>query len=482
MYRFAGYLVTASALFGLISPTVTGRSLTLDEAIEIALNESGRGGIIRGNLEVAEQQYFAEKIGFYVPELSINGTLPSYSRSEDWEYLPVIDQYQVLRRPDLTFHSDITLKQNLITGGDLTASANLARIDREQPQYNGVPIDIKRRQGQFSFSLTQPVLQPSQPKYDLRNSKDDVELARLDQVESAAALRKEVIDAFFGVLTSDLTVAQGRYELQKAQLQAEIDSSKLVDGVVSQETNLASVSARLDAELQLFEYQDDATNQRRTLATLLDVSSLDELEPTAPEQVATVDSATVQQFLSNWGACIPLMKAQYAFDKEKRKADFTASSHGLTGMLTADYNFTRGQAQDAGTSSNLRTNSWELKFDVSYPIWDGGASGAAVKAARLSAEQARLEFAKTEKSVRAEIAALANKLSVSFRKLDVLKQKISIEQNKLDIARSRFDEGQISELTLLDEQVSFLEAKNEYFEELKTYFSTKVDLESKYLD
>jgi outer membrane protein TolC len=219
---------------------------------------------------------------------------------------------------------------------------------------------------------------------------------------------------------------------------------------------------------------------------LLDVASTEEIEPSAPNEIAHPDEAAQQRYLSAWEDCIPLVKAKHEYDKAKRTADYTAGSHGLTGTFQATYGLDRGEVSDNRegrvVSQDVETDSWSVSVNFSYPIWDGGASGAAVKAARLSAEQARLEYQKTEKSVQAEIAALINKLNVSYRKLDVLKQKIAIEQSKLDIARSRLDDGQISELTFLDERVSFLEARSKYLDELKTYFSTKVDLESKYLD
>jgi outer membrane protein TolC len=461
---------------------VASRPLTLDEAVDIALNNTGRGGIIKGNLEVAEQQYFAERIGFYLPEISINATVPTYGTDERWGYLPGTDEKRPLRETFLNYTADITVTQNLITGGGLTAKADLLNSEGEHPNRTGLQVDESSRLGRFSFSLTQPVLQPSQPKHDLRNRNDDLELARLSRVEEAATLKKEVVESFFGVLQSEIGIERGRDELEKAQLQAGIDSAMLADGLVSEEQRLESIAARLDAELQLFEYEDDAVNQRRTLAMLLDAESLEEIEPTPPETVQLLEPQVQQHYLENWENCIPLTKAKYEFDKQKRTAEFTSSSHGLIGNLTANYNLSRGEVEDAGISDDLRTDSWEVRMDLSYPIWDGGASGAAVKAARLSAEQARLEYEKNEKSVQAEIAALINRLNVSYRKLDVLKQKISIAQTKLDIAHERMDDGQISKLTFLDSRVSFLEARNNYLEELKTYYTTRVDLESKYLN
>jgi hypothetical protein len=41
--------------------------LTLEDAVDIALNRTSRGEMIRGNLEVAELNYFARKINFYLP-------------------------------------------------------------------------------------------------------------------------------------------------------------------------------------------------------------------------------------------------------------------------------------------------------------------------------------------------------------------------------------------------------------------------------
>jgi len=497
MSRFVKLVAIGSML--LAFSNVPAGELTLEEAIDIAVSQSGRGGIIHGHLEVAEQQYFAEKIGFYLPELSINGRVPAYSVREDFDFAQGTDLKFLIRRADLDFDADITLQQNLITGGDLTLRANLVDNDWQYPllrtirdaegnvlSYYLQTVEEDRRRGTFNFTFEQPLLKPSEPKFQLRNRRDELEIARMSRREEAAKLEKEVIGAYLGTLKSRLDVEKWAESMEKAELQAGIDSLKLRDGVVSEEQWLESVAARLDAELDLYEQERVAAETERELATLLDLPSIKDVELVVPENVADPDPVAQQQLLARWEDCVPLMKAKYHYDKEKRSADYVAGSHGLTGALRATYGLDRGQVADnregSVSTQDLETDSWSVSLNFSYPIWDGGASGAVVKAARLSAEQARLEYQKTEKSVQAEIAALINQLNVSYRKLDVLKQKIAIEQTKLDIARSRLDDGQISELTYLDARVSFLEAKNKYLDELKTYYSTKVDLDSKYLD
>lgn len=474
-------VVVGWTLLMLVQPG-SAQVLTLDEAINIALNQTGRGGIIQGNFEVAEQQYFAERIGFYLPEISINATAPSYGSNERWGYLYGTDTKSTMVEPFRNFGADITLNQSLITGGEFSARADLTNSDGEHPNRLGEQVDESSRLGRFSFSLSQPVLQPSQPKYDLRNRRDDLELARLSRAENSATLKTEVVDAFIGVLQSKLTHYRSTAKLEQAQLQIGIDSIKLADGILSEEQWLESVSGRLDAELALFESDDEAAGQHRTLAILLDRESTSSLTLISPDSVHHIDQDTRQRYLNGWGNSAPLQKAKYEYDKQKRAAGYTESAHGLSGTFTANYNMSRGEVEDAGIVDDLKTNSWEVKLDLSYPLWDGGASGAAVKAARLSAEQARLEYEKTEKSVQAQIATLINQLDVSFRKLDVLKQKIGIAESKLGIARMRFDDGQISKLTFLESEISLVEAKNYHLEELKKYFSTRIQLEGKYLD
>ena len=474
-------VVVGWILLMLVQP-VSAEVLTLDEAIDNAVNRTGRGGIIEGNFEVAEQQYFAEKIGFYLPEISINATVPSYGSSERWGYLYGTDTKSALREPFLNFGADISLKQSLITGGEVNASADLSKSEGEHPNRIGEQVDESSRLGRFSFSLTQPVLQPSQPKYDLHNRRDDLELARLSRVEETATLKTEVVDAFIGVLQSKLNRDRRNAELEQALLQVGIDSAKLADGILSDDQWLETVAGRLDAELALFESDDNAAEQQRTLAILLDVEAVASLTLMPPDSVRHIDQDTRQRFLNGWENSAPLQKAKYEFDKQKRTAGYTESSYGLSGTLTANYNMGRGEVEDAGISDDLKTDSWEVKLNMSYPLWDGGASGAAVKAAQLSADQARLEYEKTQGSVQAQIATLINQLDVSYRKLDVLRQKIGIAETKLEIAQSRLDDGQISKLTFLESEITLLAAKNDHLEELKKYYSTRIELEGKYLD
>ncbi|MFH1688110.1 MAG: TolC family protein [bacterium] len=472
------------------------RELTLQEAFDIALAGTGRGMIIDGNLEVAEQNYFAEKINFYVPEISINGSLPAYRVNETYDFFPGTDVKGFGRSTRLDFDADITLKQNLITGGDLTVRANLVDNDWDYPLRTSSTVDGNtvfssrtiteaRKLGTFSFDLEQPILKPSDAKHQLRTSRDDMDLARLAGVEAAAELKSEVVQAFLGVLQAEINLSIGQAELESAQLKAEIDSMKLNDEIISEEDWLLSSSNRLDAELGKFDADNVMDQFQRDLMMLLEWEDEAPPRPLLPDTVIHLSESERQVTIDAWSDCVAIRKARLKYRKAEREADYAASAHGLTGTIAASYGMERGKIEDnrSGLSAgeDLQTDSWGISLNFRYPLWDGGASGAAVKAARLTAEQADLELQKAQKSARADIASLVNKVDLSHRKLGVLKRQIELAENRMNISQSRFDDGQISKLTFLESRISYLQARDKYLQEMKDYYLARVELEGKYL-
>ena len=484
--RFCRKLLPAAGAFLLWVLPGVAPALTLQEALDLAVNRSSRGQMIRDDVEVAEQKYFAERVNFYLPEISLNGSLPSYAEEESFRFFGGSSERALFQTRNLDLNTDIKLEQSLIFGGDVTFTANLSRSDTRYPITSTTdPDDFLEEvteETYFDFKFQQPILQPSQRKNDLHDRNDDMQIARLERQSQVSELKKEVSEAFFGVLHTDLLGEINSFKYRSATLQADIDSAKLVDGVASEETRLESASLKLDAELELIDAQNQAKEQHRTLLALLDLVPTDEISPVAPSIPTPPDGSQRKRIVGMWSESIPIQKAVYEFNKADRAARFAASAHGLNATLDANYSVGRGNVEATFRDDrNINTNSWGIAVNFTYPIWDGGSSGAEVRAARLEAERARLEYQQAQRAAQAEIVNLINQIDLAHRKLQVLQQKIEIERNKLAIARSRFDDGQISELTYIENQVSFLESRKTYLEELKKYYLVRFDLESKFL-
>jgi outer membrane protein TolC len=471
------------------------RELALDEAIEIALDRTSRGKVIKGNLEVAEQQYFARRVNFYVPEISINGEIPSYAVDESYRFFASSGTKNLFKTRDLGFASDISLKQSLITGGVLNLTANLVSSNDRYPDTRfqtasgdpvlfGTNVDEKTERGFFRFSLDQPLFRPSEARNNLNNRRDDLEIARLTQLEEEAELKTEIVEAFVGLLRGKLHEELYTDKLEFARQQASIDSLKLGDGILSEEDWLMSTSARLDAELEQFDSQNKSREQKRNLAILLDFDPEEEIEPIEPGIADHIDDATGRNLVAAADESAPVRKARFEYDKAERQADFTAAGFGLRGDLSAQYSLGRGDVTteffEGETTDNINTTGWGISLKFSLPIWDGGAGGAEIKAAKLSAEQSRLEYLRKSKRAKADVVDLINKLSIGFRRLGIIRQQIGLAEGRLEIARQRHQNEEISMLTLLEKKISLLETEDSYLEELKAYLVNRITLDSKF--
>ncbi len=473
-----------------VSSNVMAIDLSLSDAVEMALLKSDRGAIIEGDLEVARQQYQAERINFYVPEISINGQLPVYRVFESFDYLPGQPDKTLNRRTNFDFDADITLKQSLITGGEFSLQSRLFNKDADFPQVfttrdtagnilsrEIVDVNQINKQGQFDFSLTQPLLKPSQPKYDLKNKKDDLSIAELVKVQEVTLVKTEIVDAYFGILQTRLQYTIETYKTESAQIQKVIDSSKFSEGILSEENWLTSESNLLDAELQMFDKENERNERKRELALLLDLELSDEINTLTPTVTEKLTENQKKIYTANWENSITLLKAKHDYNKSKRASDFTASSHGLTGSIEANYSLVRGDIEVLNTSSTNNTDSWGMSVNFTLPIWDGGSKGAEIKAAKLSSQKSKIAFEKIKKSAKAQITTLINKLDISFRKLAVIKKQIELAKNKLSIAEFRHKDGQISTLELFDSKIYYLEAQDKLLLELKEYYKSKFELE-----
>lgn len=459
--------------------TANGRELTLDETIEFGLGRSTRSEIIEGDLEVAEQNYFARRVNFYVPEISINGSLPAYNVMESFRFFGGRDQKDLIKTTDLDFNANISLRQSLITGGDLSATGNMWNRSAKYPS-GGYDIKEKSTQGVFDFKFEQPLLKRSDAKHDLNNTKDDLEIARLTLAEELAQLRKEITQAYFGVLLTSLQRQISGHKVESAHLKTSVDSIKHLEGVISEEAWLESASTRLDAELERFDAENQSLEKSRDLAILLDLDVTEEIIPSVPEMRSHLAENERASLISRWEDCVPIKKAGYEYSKARREADYVASAHGLTGSFSANYSLGRGDVEVDGQETNNDTDSWGVALNFSFPLWDGGSSGAAVKAARITAKKSELEYERAKRSARAEIVDLINRLDIGYRKLGVLRKQIELAKSKLEIARGRLEDGQISGIQYLDSEVSYLEAQDSYLEELAKYLIDKIELDSKY--
>ena len=481
------------------SSMAQAETMTITTTLDRLLNETARGRILTGQRQVAQDKFSAQRIGYYLPEISFNTTLPSYRQSQQYENYYGFAQPILFKRSDISSYGNLQLKQKIITGGDLIFQAGYDLRDNEYPTsvMRAVPVegfpdsvtferDIatatdRRRLGNFSLQFSQPLFRSSDSRSAYLDARENLSEADIQWLASRTDLKREGITAYFDLLSAgtDLQIAESQSHL--AEYTARWDSVKYVDSVITEVTWVESKSNRLEKKLSLFDAQATYEEKRNTFNHLLDYPTGSQISLDTPEIPALPDQQKMQGLLAESDKSTECELARIKMDRAERDLDKTRSSSGLNGTLNASYSIGRGNVKQSQPefeyTDKINTDDWRVSIDFTYPIWDGGASGANVHSMELAYESSRLEYLAAQRNAENKMTILLKRLEINYSKLSLLAQELELADKKLRDAEKRFGEGMISDAALLENRTFFFEARKKQLATLKDYYLDLAELE-----
>ncbi len=475
-------------VISLLATTIAAEPLTLNNALDKLVGNTTRGRILAGEKEVAESRYKAERIGYILPEISLNSTLPTYRSSVTYEQQFGFTDPFLAEVTQISGFGNVQLRQKIITGADLTISAGFSLWNREYPAAIDpatlAVVDIgtdKRRFGNLSIDFRQPLFNTSESRTSYIDARDDLHKAEIQWRIDLAELRKEGITAFFDYFTAEVewNIAESNSEL--ARFNAKWDSVKFEEGVITEEAFIESRSERLEKQLAYFDAEATYEEKINTLNHLLDFPSGSTPQLELPGYNPPPDSISGKQILALSETNAEVQLARQNMDGALRDLERRRAQGGINGTLTASYEVGQGTVERftaiVESENKIDTKDWQIGINLNYPIFDGGAAGASVRSMELAYESARLEYLSTRKNIHNQTEILLKRLEINYAKLELLIQELDLAEQKLEDARKRFDDGLISQGTLLENQVFYFEAKKSYLTTLKDYYLDVTELE-----
>jgi outer membrane protein TolC len=483
---------------GLMWVSVSGETITLETTLSRLLNETTRGRIIAGQHQVAQERYNAERIGYYIPEISFNTTLPSYQYNQDYDTYPGFTVPLFFGRSYVSGSGDIRLKHKIVSGGDITFMAAFNASDREYPfPYARMVIDEntndttfvpelltatdRRRGSNFTLQFNQPIFQPSESRSAYLVARDNLSQADIEWRVNLAELKKEGITAYFELMTADLDKQIAENQSRLADFNAKWDSVKYQDSVITEEAWIESKSTRLEKRLALFDAEASYEEKKNEYNHLLDFASEKEMMLQIPMIPRKLDETQKQRFLDGIDKYAETELAYIKMQAAERELGRVRSSMGLNGNLNASYSIGRGNVKQSQPFTEfkdvIRTKDWHVSLDLTYPIWDGGASQANAQSQELAYESARLEYLAAERNARNRMEILLKRVDINHAKLSLLDQELDLAEKKLQDAEERHEIGMISDGTLLENRVYYFEARKNQLMTLMNYYLDLMELE-----
>jgi outer membrane protein len=473
-------------LLSLVPGTVLAQTLTLDQAVALALEASHEARVQRLRLYEAEQNVAVAR-GRFKTQLSLEFDTPNLNESVQGVNVPgQLPQYTTYGSSE--WRAGLTLAQPLPTNGRIALTGDVAhRTDSVFDDITAVTRRSRTLFNRYRVTLSQPLFVPNTLQLALERARLTLAESRLADNAAQLGIVYDVTAEFFAFLRAERSLAIARAEVEQQEeasrlarrkyeaglipevesLQMEVDLARSRNGLLAATGDLARAADRFKIIVGL-PMDADITVVAETEPDFYDV------DPTLAVEHALAHRAEI-----------------HAMQAQRRRAEITVTETDarstIRGDLRAYYDLT-----GIGTSGEYRDprELWDLSWEdlrrrpgskgvvltVSVPLWDSGVNKAEVAVARAILERSELDSEQQRRRVIQQVnAALAN-LTESRAQLEALARSVEVAERSLDISGQRFDSGEITSQELALDRDRLTQARLSYLDAFIRYQLAGADL------
>jgi outer membrane protein TolC len=457
-------LVAVAILLAPLPLVAQQRSYTLAEAISQAQANGNQARAAEANRDAAllrNRQFYSRLL----PQLSLSGVVPSINRSISEVQQP--DGTSLFRPRDQTnANLALELSQKIpFTGGDLFVSSNLARVkvsgESGFETWSSTP---------YTIGIRQQIFRPNTLKWDREEQAIQGDLADRRYLEAREDVAVTVTGLFFDVYaarkqlenaTKNAAVNDTLYRLNEGRFQVgKIGENDLL------QSELALLRARASADDSRLAF-DRALAALRTALNLpvgagIGVEVTDDLPPTLDVDTTRAVAAALRNGSSVQQAHLTEVQAERSVN-QARLAD------GVGATLQASYGRNSSGTDFSSAYDQLR-ESRQLSLSVQVPIWQWGAHGEGVAAARADQERIESQADETIRQTRQDAHFAVLQLEQARRNLTISAKADTVAGKRYEVAYNRYLIGRIDIDNLYLAQNEKDQANVSYAQALRGYW------------
>nr|WP_068888758.1 TolC family protein [Pedobacter panaciterrae] len=422
---------------------------------------------------IRENQYWQYKTfkSNYSPQLSLDGTLPQFSKTN----IPVVQPDGTVEfKPVINDNSQINLglTQNIgLTGGQLFLGSNVLRFsdfDRKQTRYNGNPLIIGLNQPLFAFNALSwdKKIEPLRYEESQKKYREDMEVVGRDASE-----------LFFSLLIAQINKDIAAKNLLNNETIYKIGEGKAALGRLSKDELLRLKLGVLNARKAVVQANVDAETSDLQLKSFIGFSAKNQIQLILPENLLNFNvdkEVAIQQAKNNRQKAIEFKRALLEADKDVAKAK---GENGLKVNLYGTFGLTNVANQLPGIYRNAKDQQ-EVSLGFQIPILDWGRSASRIKTAQSNRKLVEATVKQAQINFEQEIYTTLRQLAMIKEQMQTNAEADVTANERFEIAKKRYF---LNDLSITDLNIALQEkdqARRDYILSLKSfwnaYFSLRV--------
>ena len=455
-------------VFSLAKSNGQVQRFTLSEVVQLARAQSIASKQAATKKKTNYWQY-RSFIADFKPQLSLNGTIPGFTRS----YIQVVQPDGTISFRNVSYNNsllNLSLSQNIaLTGGTIFVQQELQRFDDlagNNRSYNGIPFEIGINQPLFRFNEMKWIRKIQPLKFQEGNQEF---ISSLEGVALTAA------GYYFDLLIAQVNLQiAGKNRINNDTLY-KIAQQKLALGKISQNDLLQLRMGLLTAQKDLASAEQAAavaTLQLKMYLSSRDERSLELEIPVEGEEFEINTQIALEEAFANRSDAIGFRRRLLEAEQDLQRA---RKNNGLNASLQATFGLSNQGTRPADVYSNPQDREFvELKFTL--PIMTWGRNKATTEIARANQELAQQSVEQDKLTFEQQIFTQVTLLQMLQKQAKLTKLADEVAASRYQIAQDRFI---LSDLSVTDLGIAMQEkdrARRDYIIALRDYWQSYFSL------
>jgi len=408
-------------------------------------------------------------IADFKPQLSLNGTLPGFTRS----YIQVVQPDGTISFQPVSYNNSIlnlSLSQNIAaTGGTVFVQQEFQRFDdfaNDKTRYNGIP---------FEVGISQPLFRFNEMKWTRRIQPLMFQEGNQKFISSLEQVALDASGYYFDLLVAQVNLQIADKNRSNNDTLYKIAQHKLDLGKISQNDLLQLQMGLLTAQKDLASAQQAAAVASLQLKMYLSSRDEKSLELEIPIEAGEFEINTqvaLEEAFANRSDAIGFKRRLLEAERETERAK---RENGLNASLQATFGLSNQGLRPADVYiSPQDRESVNLQFTL--PIMTWGRNKARTEIAKANQEFAQQSVEQDKLTFEQQIFTQVTLLQMLQKQAKLTKLADGIAANRYQIAQDRFI---LSDLSVTDLGIAMQEkdrARRDYIIALRDYWQSYYSL------